>query len=433
LKITNRILLALGCVVLMALSWVIVLRAETDADKQAALLETARDYLADEVYILALPFLEEAVGYETEETLTAENMLKETYINLFETSRTQDRYEALLATQMARESCSPDVFVEAAEYYLDDNEIPAMYAVLKDGIAKTGDERLTEMYKEWRYRYDTGRNVYGEVTEVLGSTIKVRNNRGLWGIAGSGGGIIIRCQYEKISTFYNDRAVVIKDGEIYAVDSSNNRLALLKEEGATDFGNYSEGRIGILTPEGWKQATSNLVVSGTAFEELGTFSNGHAAVKYQGKWGLLSSGSEWLIPNEYDGIIMDSLGRSYAQNAAFVKKGSSVYLFANGVLHDEAYDDAKPFRSSGYAAVKKNGKWGFINAQGDAVIGYLYDEAESFVGELAPVKLGELWGYINRQEEIAIEPAFFQAKAFVSGSAPVLTEEGWQFITLLDY
>ena len=123
------------------------------------------------------------------------------------------------------------------------------------------------------------------------------------------------------------------------------------------------------------------------------FSNGAAAAKAGGKWGLLETdGETWILAPEYDGIVQDQLGRSYAQNAVFVRQGGDVQLLVDGEAVGEAYEDARPF-ADGWAAVKQNGKWGFIDTQGNVCIDFRFDDALSFGQHLAAVKVGDLWGY----------------------------------------
>lgn len=64
------------------------------------------------------------------------------------------------------------------------------------------------------------------------------------------------------------------------------------------------------------------------------------------------------------------------------------------------FDDALPF-SSGLAAVKRDGKWGYINHDFEFVIPCQYDKADSFNGSLAYVELShanfKIYSYINKQ------------------------------------
>ena len=72
----KRILVSVGCVLLLLVSWVAAITAQSDAQKQEELIQEAETYLEDEVYILTVPLLEEAAGYEDDHTQEAEELLK---------------------------------------------------------------------------------------------------------------------------------------------------------------------------------------------------------------------------------------------------------------------------------------------------------------------------------------------------------------------
>jgi len=431
LKRTNRLLLLLALIVVFVISWVVVLGAKSPDEKQAELIGQATDYFNDEIYVLAAPILEEAVGYNASHTLEAENMLKRAYLQMIDQRGVRRDYIALLEKQMNRSDYKPEVFIEAAEFYLSSSKYIEAYAVLKDGIAKTQSGELTALYENTRYEYRMGYEIYDDVTQTAGATIGVCRD-GLWGIAFSDGELFIPCEYDKVSTFRDGRAVVKKGGVIYAIDRYNNRLALLKKN-ASDFGNYANNRIPLLIDGKWYRATGDFGIGDTAYDWVGTLRGGRAAALIEGKWGVVDISANLVIPAEYDGVIIDELGQSYARGAVFMKQGNSVYLFVDGVQIGEAYEDAAPFGDEGYAAVKKGGKWGFIDISGEVVIDFRFDEALSFGQHLAAVKQDDFWGYVSMYGEIVIEPTFIQAKSFADGSAPVLTERGWQFITLLEY
>lgn len=432
MKYAKRILLAGGFLVLLVISWIIVLNAKSEGEKQSELINRANDYISDEIYILAVPLLEEASGYKAARTLEAEETLKAVYKKLISQRGYRRKYAELLEKQMKAKGASPEIFLEAAGFYLAESKLGEALDVLKDGIQKTGNQNLIVLYENNRYKYSMGYNTYEDLTEIFEKTIGVKNN-GLWGLADFDGTLRIPCEYEKISTYSSGRLIAAKNGEIFAVDVDNNRLALLKEK-VGDFGNYADGRIGLLTEEGWRRASGDFEMGSAVFEQIGTYSGGYAAAKQEGKWGVVDIASEWLILAQYDGIIMDGLGRCCLQGAVFVKKNGSVYLFADGKqVGEDFFEDALPFGDEGYAAVKKNGLWGFIDNSGCLKIGYKFEEALSFGQHLAAVKQGGLWGYINLYGDIVIEPLFLKAKNFSEGSAPVLTERGWRFISLFEY
>jgi len=184
---------------------------------------------------------------------------------------------------------------------------------------------------------------------------------------------------------------------------------------------------------GWYRATGEFEIGMKMFEELGMYSNGYIAAKENGKWGVIDIKTNWLIAPEYDEIITDGLGRCYAQGNVFVRRNNEVYLYTKNGVTNEIYQDARPFSNEGYAAVKKENKWGFIDSYGNLVIDYIYDDALSFGQHLAAVKIGEMWGYINVYGQIVIDTIFMDAESFSDGTAPVLTGRGWQLITLIEY
>ena len=58
----------------------------------------------------------------------------------------------------------------------------------------------------------------------------------------------------------------------------------------------------------------------------------------------------------------------------------------------------------GLAAVKFDGKWGYVDKNAKYTIQPQFDEAGSFENGLAPVCLGERWGYINKDGKLIWNP-----------------------------
>ena len=56
----------------------------------------------------------------------------------------------------------------------------------------------------------------------------------------------------------------------------------------------------------------------------------------------------------------------------------------------------------GYAPIKKDGLWGFINEQGREVVPCKYEEVKFFKKGYAPVCKDKLWGFTNEQGEEVI-------------------------------
>ncbi|MDR2360808.1 MAG: WG repeat-containing protein [Oscillospiraceae bacterium] len=427
----SRILLGLGFLALLLISWAVAANSKSPAQKQTELIAEATALISDAIYVRAMPLLEEAVGYDAAYTLEAETLLKGVYLKLMGQSGIKNKYTDLLNKQMEREDTTAAIFTEAANFYISTNKLKTALEVLKRGARKLNDQGLIDFYEAERYAFKVNRITYEDVTAIVNGKIQV-SKEGLWGLANSDGGLIIPCECEKITNCDNSRVIVLKGGEIYAVDLRNNRIDLLHEK-ATDFGNYGNDRVAVLTDKGWQRATGGLILDSKVFEGVGMYSGGYAAAKQGGKWGVVDIGVNWLVPAEYDEIIRDELGRCYAQGAVFAVKDGKTILIIDGVDTGKTYDDARPFTDDGLAAVKLNGKWGFIDKAGEIRIEPQFDDALSFSEHLAAVKQGDLWGYAALTGKIAIEPQFLQAKSFSNGNAPILGERGWQFITLVEY
>lgn len=115
--------------------------------------------------------------------------------------------------------------------------------------------------------------------------------------------------------------------------------------------------------------------------------------------------------------------RNFSEGLAAVqrdKDGEMGYINKKGrVVIPLVYDDAFPF-SEGLGLVKKDGRYGFVDLEGE-VIEPRYLRAGSFSEGLAVVKAenGD-WGYINRNGDWVIEPQYDRAWGFSEGIAHVL-------------
>lgn len=82
-------------------------------------------------------------------------------------------------------------------------------------------------------------------------------------------------------------------------------------------------------------------------------------------------------------------------------------------------DDAKYFKldgtqveykelypSNSLYAKKQNGKWGFVNSNGNTVVDYIYDMVTEQNGKFAGIKSGELWGVIDENGNVILEPKY---------------------------
>ena len=73
-------------------------------------------------------------------------------------------------------------------------------------------------------------------------------------------------------------------------------------------------------------------------------------------------------------------------------------------------------------------QYGYIDRTGKIVISPQFDDAWSFSGGLAEVKVAKKWGYIDRTGEIAIKPQFDEVSPFAEGLAKVKVAKEYGYI-----
>ena len=434
MKLASRLLLAVVFLGVVGIAWYIVLGAESDEDRQRALSEPAEALLAQGIFISAVPYLEEAVGFNTAETPKIEELLKKVYLELQNQGNFRRRYLDLLDMQMRRDDAEAEVFLEAANFLIPGSRTTVL-EIIQEGIRRTGSEELVDLFESIRYdRMRLSGGPFEEVTAIHALMIGYREGD-LWGYANAGGDVRISARFDQISTFggTNDglRAVVRQGAEIFAIDNNGNRVALYSGGNISDFGNLANQRIPVKVDGEWRRANASFGIGAVSFEELGTYSGGYVAAKENGRWGVIGLGGldDWLIPPAYDGIVMDDIGRSYGQGAVFVRQGSEVFMYSGGRRLEGSFEDAWPFGTENYAAVKRGGLWGFVDAAGQVIIPFQFEDAKSFGQLLAPVSVDGLWGFISLRGELVYAPEFLEAGVFSDGYAPVLTDRGWRFLT----
>ncbi len=439
----KRIGLLLGCALLLFISWVAVLSMKSPLEKQAALIALADAEMTKGVYANAEPYLLDAASYNTKNTQNVMEKLKAVYLSV----DSDNEYAGVLKIQTGRSDCPAEVYSEYASYLIGNGKIEDALATLRLGIGRTGDTALWDYYEQARYEYKIEKDAFEDVTAYHSNGIQVKRD-GLWGLANASGNLLIPCEYAQISTYDGANrgcaVVMLADKTIQAVNLKN-RVVAKTDLKVEKLGNLSQDIIPMRLASGkWIIASSKLTSNLTEYEDLGTCHNSAIALKKGGKWGVITSDGKAILPYEYDEIIMDELGRCYARKAVFARIGASVYLYVDGKQLGDTYEDARPFTEAGWAAVKKNGKWGFIDTAGQFMIEPRFEDALSFSGHLAAVKQGGLWGYVSLSGWVVIEPRFLKAKSFLGGYAPVLvaaregsnstasTPEAYYFLNLVE-
>ena len=165
-------------------------------------------------------------------------------------------------------------------------------------------------------------------------------------------------------------------------------------------------------------------VSAASYDLLYPFQNGYARAVTDLKWGLLNEDLSEAIPMTWDYI------GELSENRRLVKK-QELYGFLderNREIITPAYTQAGNF-AEGLCCVKNSEDlWGYIDAAGNLVSPFMYEDANDFSCGRALVKIQGLYGYIDSTNQLVIPATYQEAYSFYDDRACIGTNDGYGYI-----
>ena len=261
---------------------------------------------------------------------------------------------------------------------------------------------------------------------------------GKWGYADDVGDRIISATYQYAGPFSEGMAPITdREGNCYFIDySGNKKHVVLGVSDIKQLGPMESGLFSLYDGQKWHfYNTDHQKVFGD-YDAVSAMANGIAAVKTGSSWQLVNHAGEDLSGSTYAAVAADEKGVVYRDERLFVSDGTSWRMidYSGNIIGNDTYEDVRVFADTTYAAVKKNGKWGFVDKTGAEVIAPQFEDARSFVNGMAAVQKDGLWGYINPEGNIVIDAQFENALDFNSaGGAFVFMEGEWNLLRLYKY
>jgi len=280
----------------------------------------------------------------------------------------------------------------------------------------------------------------------------IRDINGKTGLIRSNGSVIIPPQYENLFA---------EDGFIRATSRSGSqvRWTLLDSTGRAltkksyEFIGPFNGRFFPAKNKGFIGAldvSGNEIVTCVHDSILQSFDD-LIVVKFKGQYGIINTKEEWIVtpkpfklelashdtyiehtvPNKFlrsfkNGIIYFTSNPLAVKNGYLeerVSSGGIIRVGLNGVVIEKLTDAEgiqKVFtESEGYRAIKKDGRYGFIDNRSRLRIANRYEDVKNFSEGLAAAKILGKWGFINKEDKIAIQPVYEEVSLFKNGVAIV--------------
>lgn len=162
----------------------------------------------------------------------------------------------------------------------------------------------------------------------------------------------------------------------------------------------------------------------------------HHPVLVKGRYGFIDNKGKLLfsLPQEVINVRDFSEGLAVVGSKLGERHTGWGYIDVSGkVVIQPKYERARSF-SGGLAAVRQDGKWGFINQSGELIISFSFDlednEEIRFSEGLAVVRYASppdpkyrgKYGYIDQSGNLAIGPQFSSASPFSEGLAIISIE-----------
>lgn len=392
-------------------------------------LENARTYAEQKIEIYALENYQNALAQRPSLELYLE--VAQFYRDIMKNrSKASEWGETMLALYPKQ----PEPYEFQLDLYLQNGDYISFFELYEDMAArKIPSAKADEMYAAVEYAYYESGD-FDEASVFSFNLAPVRRNE-TWGYCNSRGKRQIESIYTYAGVFSNDMAPVIDaEGEAYFIDNSGNKIMSVNTEGSIQgLGVMSADIYSVFNGKEWNYYTKDGTRVMGGFSEAGTYANGLVAACKDAGWKIYDMNGNPKIETSYADVVIDEKQVAYRNERLFVSSGDDYWMIDGdgNRIGSETYEAARVFYDSTYAAVQKDGKWGFIDKEGTWFIEPVYDDARSFLNGYAAVQREGLWGYINMDKELCIPCQYTEAKDFTDrGSTLVKKNLTWTVLLL---
>lgn len=269
------------------------------------------------------------------------------------------------------------------------------------------EKEIDNLIQLAKYAHDFKGSIRSGIKQSAWEYYSIANEE-RWGIYTLDEGTIVSAQYKMIG-ICNEDGVAVYTSEIDSrlIDIDGVVLGILEDK-VSDAGVFAEGLVPARCNDEYNYYDEYGKKVFGGFENAGMFQDGKAAVQKDGKWMLIDEDGE-VVSDKYDEIVLDYVGRYIVDDVIIVSEKEGEYAFCDedfDVKEEIKCDDIDVYTEDGIIAICQNGKWGYVDEDGEEVIKPQYEDAKSFSNGLAGVCKDGKWGFINTDGYMVIEPQF---------------------------
>lgn len=258
---------------------------------------------------------------------------------------------------------------------------------------------------------------------------------GKYGLVDNSNKKILELNYDGVKNIHNGDFYVVKQGQNDILVNKNGEEVLSQgySEIVDILANPENGLIIKSNDKYGVIKTTGETVVPTEYEELKEAKTGILIAKQNGKYGVIDLTKQELVPFKYNSITYNKKADIYIAedenfNNEILDNTYSVKL--SGILieineksgylelrQDDEYKyynfkfeeqkESDVYTSRTLFLSKKDGKYGFVDKDGNAVVDYIYDDAtkQNSFG-FAGIKKDGVWGSIDSKGKVVQEPTY---------------------------
>ncbi len=275
---------------------------------------------------------------------------------------------------------------------------------------------------------EAGSESYGYIYPSYDGIRKVMNTSDAnitskYGYIDEEGNVVSELKYDFATDFTNGIGVMQSGNTIMAINTKGDIIKTFDSSLSSVL--YYDGEKGIARKDGLSYLIDKegKILNGTGYTAL-NYWNTCILAKKGDLYGFIDWDGNILTPIEYTNIYGSQ--ESSGIMAAVKKDGKHGFLAGNGKVFVPAiYESAGDFRD-GVGILWKNGKAGFINTSGMMITNFKYDNVQNFSEGLGSFMIGTKWGYLDKSGK-EVTPATDDSPAFFkNGYANIQkADESW--------
>ncbi|HEY5750788.1 MAG TPA: WG repeat-containing protein [Chryseolinea sp.] len=250
---------------------------------------------------------------------------------------------------------------------------------------------------------------------------------GKYGYKDDHGNVIIPAKYDFIGDFYGRITRVKLNHRWGFVDQKGNLVTALKYDSADDYFRSTDrawvlfhGKAGIIDGTG-------IEVIPTLYDDVGyAFNYDVDYIRNGRKYGLISKAGVEIVSPQYDSMTKDHYWRE--NRIGVMKNGKWGFIDLQGNVKVPFKYDAVDAFQEGHALVTLNAKMGFINSEGVEFVPPVYDRATTFHRYAGAVQRKGKWGFVNEKGEMFVDFIYDDVREFGFNKFAPVRKGGWGMV-----